>query len=533
MVLYLFYEGAGYMEWLMDPTAWLGLLTLVVLEIVLGIDNLIFIAVLADKLPPEQREKARLIGLGLALLMRLVLLAGISWLVTLTQPLFEVFDKTVSGRDLILFFGGLFLLFKATMELHERLEGRVQALQSSRHHAKFWAVVTQIIILDAVFSLDAVITAVGMVEHLSIMMIAVVVAMGIMVLASGVLTRFVNKHPTVVMLCLGFLLMIGLSLIAEGMGLNIPKGYLYGAIGFSVVIEAFNQVARSNRTRHLIGERPLRDRTAEAVLKLLGGKPAAEEVGDDMAAVTAVDEQDPVFAQDERVMIRGVLQLAEKPIQSLMTPRPDVLWLDLNQPAQQLLERLQQHAYTRWLLCNGELDKMVGVVESRDLLLHLLAHKTLDLTQLAQPPLAVLEGTSALKVLSLLRVHAVPMVVVIDEYGSIEGVATLSDLLSAIVGDLANTTDPSTPLITPLGENHWQLDGSLPVDQLTDLLHITLQSQEQDFYTLGGLILEQLEHIPEVGEWFELKGYSLKVTAMEGRRISTVEVKRLEQDTSG
>jgi predicted tellurium resistance membrane protein TerC len=191
------------MEWLADPTAWLGLLTLIVLELVLGIDNLVFIAILADKLPPHQRDRARVIGLSLALIMRLGLLASISWMVTLTAPLFEVFGKSFSGRDLIMLFGGVFLLFKATMELHERLEGHV-AQRVARAHAAFWPIVAQIVVLDAVFSLDAVITAVGMVEQLSVMMIAVIFSIGIMIVASKPLTRFVNAHPTVIMLCLGF-----------------------------------------------------------------------------------------------------------------------------------------------------------------------------------------------------------------------------------------------------------------------------------------------------------------------------------------
>ena len=259
-------------ELLSDPAVWLGLLTLVVLEIVLGIDNLVFIAILAEKLPPSQRDKARLIGLSLALIMRLALLSIVSWLVTLTTPLFHVWGHGFSGRDLILLGGGLFLLFKATSELHERLEGvAAHTATGPVAYASFSLVVSQIVVLDAVFSLDAVITAVGMVDHLPVMMAAVVISIGIMLWASKPLTRFVNAHPTVVMLCLSFLLMIGLSLVAEGMGFHIPKGYLYGAIGFSVMIEALNQWARRNALRHE-ARRPLRERTAESVLRLLGGR---------------------------------------------------------------------------------------------------------------------------------------------------------------------------------------------------------------------------------------------------------------------
>lgn len=217
-------------EWMSDPAAWVGLATLVVLEIVLGIDNLVFIAILAEKLPPEQRNTGRIVGLILALVMRLILLASIAWVITLTQPMFYVLEHAFSGRDLILLFGGVFLLFKGTMELHERIEGTQAQKEENPVHAAFWMVIVQIVVLDAVFSLDSVITAVGMVKELSVMMIAVIIAVGIMLWASKPLMDFVNKHPTVVILCLGFLMMIGFSLIVEGFGFHIPKGYLYAAI---------------------------------------------------------------------------------------------------------------------------------------------------------------------------------------------------------------------------------------------------------------------------------------------------------------
>ncbi|HEX5765307.1 MAG TPA: TerC family protein, partial [Woeseiaceae bacterium] len=237
------------MEQLLDPTILLGLLTLIVLEVVLGIDNLIFIAILSDKLPEHQRDKARVVGLSLAMFMRLALLASISWLVSLTEPLFSVLGQSFSGRDLILLGGGLFLLFKATTELHERLEGGSHHSDGPKAHAAFGVVLAQIVALDAVFSLDSVITAVGMVDELWVMMAAVIIAIILMIIASKPLTRFVNAHPTVVVLCLAFLLMIGFSLIAEGFGMHIPKGYLYAAIGFSVLIEFLNQTARRNRAK--------------------------------------------------------------------------------------------------------------------------------------------------------------------------------------------------------------------------------------------------------------------------------------------
>ena len=262
------------MEWLTDPTIWVALLTLSVLEIILGIDNLIFIAILADKLPPYRRDRARVIGLSIALLMRLGLLASISWVMSLTAPLFTVFGLEISWRDLILVLGGVFLLIKATIEIHERLEAGPHEHADSVAQAGFWPVVAQIVALDAVFSLDSVITAIGMVDEIYVMMAAVVIAMIVMIVASKPLTKFVNAHPSLIILCLGFLLMVGFVLVADGLGYHIPKGYLYAAIGFSVVIEAFNQLALRNR-RKWAASIPRRQRTADAVLRLLGGVPVS------------------------------------------------------------------------------------------------------------------------------------------------------------------------------------------------------------------------------------------------------------------
>lgn len=231
------------MEWMLDPTAWLGLLTLITLEIVLGIDNLIFVALLVDKLPRAQQKRARTIGLALALILRLTLLSSIFWMTSLTAPLFTLSGQAFSGRDLVYISGGLFLLYKATTELHERVAHAVGEKKNHLlHRGRFWPIIAQIVVIDLVFSIDSIVTAVGMVDHLALMMIAVVIAVIIMMLASGLLADFINKRPTVIVLCLGFLMMIGFSLIADGMGFHVPKAYLYVAIGFSVFVETFNQL---------------------------------------------------------------------------------------------------------------------------------------------------------------------------------------------------------------------------------------------------------------------------------------------------
>lgn len=241
--------------WVSDPNAWLALVTLTVLEIVLGIDNIVFISILTGKLPKEQQGRAQFIGLAMAMLGRILLLLSISWVMGLTEPLFELAGRPFSGRDLILFFGGLFLVYKATKEIHHKLEGEAEAT-STKGAATFGNVLFQIFLLDLVFSLDSVITAVGMAEQVSVMIIAIVIAIGIMMISAKSVSTFINKHPTVKMLALAFLLLIGMVLMAEGFGQHIPKGYIYAAMGFSIFVEFLNLRAKGSKPPVKLREQP-------------------------------------------------------------------------------------------------------------------------------------------------------------------------------------------------------------------------------------------------------------------------------------
>jgi len=227
------------MDWLSDPQAWIALGTLTVMEVVLGIDNVIFISILADKLPVADRKRARLVGLALAMIMRILLLFTLAWIVKLTAPWFHVAGHGFSGRDLILLTGGLFLIYKATHEIHQKLEGE-EGVDEARVEASFRSVIIQIMLLDIVFSLDSVITAVGMAEQLSVMIIAVVVAVAFMMFFSGTISAFVDTHPTIKVLALSFLLLIGVVLVADGFGQHISKGYIYFAMAFAVFVEVVN-----------------------------------------------------------------------------------------------------------------------------------------------------------------------------------------------------------------------------------------------------------------------------------------------------
>lgn len=515
-----------FFEWMSDPAAWAGLLTLVVLEIVLGIDNLVFIAILADKLPPHQRERARVIGLSLALLMRLVLLASIAWIVTLTQPLFSVLGHPISGRDLILIFGGLFLLFKGTTELHERLEGHSKPKQANVAHAVFWQVLVQIVVLDAVFSLDSVITAVGMVEHLSVMMIAVTIAVGVMLLSSKPLMAFVSKHPTVVILCLGFLMMIGFSLIVEGFGFHIPKGYLYAAIGFSVAIEALNQVGQRNRERFITAG-DMRERTAGAVLRLLGGKMGEVDLGGtaDVIAEQAATQQ--IFAREEQEMIQGVLTLADRPATSVMTPRIEIDWLDIDQDEATLRDQIVAQGHSRFLLARGTLDNFVGVALAKDLMRDILQEGRINIDRSLRQPLVVHERMSALRLVEQLRHSPVQMAVIVDEFGSLEGIATSTDILEAIAGEFPDEGEARL-VAEKEPDGAWLVDGWIDIRKASNLLDVDLEDETERYSTLAGYILWQLGRLPAEGAKVRAGGLEFEVVALDGRAIEKVRVRNVD-----
>lgn len=506
------------MEFLFEPTLWVGLLTLVILEIVLGIDNLVFIAILAKKLPPSQQDKALYVGLGLALVMRLGLLSIMSWLVGLTTPLFSVWAHPFSLRDLILMGGGLFLLFKATMELHERLEAVPHKENAQKGHAGFWLVIAQILLLDAVFSLDSIITAVGMVDNLGIMMTAVIAAMIVMIIASRPLTTFVNSHPTVVVLCLSFLLMIGCSLIAEGLGFHIPKGYLYAAIGFSILIEFFNQVAARNSSRRL-DRVPFRERTTMAIVRLMSKDgPTIEVPGEE--TVSPVGS----FGREERNMVEGVLTLADRSIKTIMTPRSEIAWLNSRRPVNEIMEKVREMPHSSFPVCDGTLENVIGIVKAKDLVwLEPTTEKLVALAREKQP-LTVPETINVIRLMQDIKSGQSSLVLVTDEFGVIQGLATPHDILEAIAGDFPDEGDRRA--IEPV-EGGWSAEGNIDLMLVEQTLGVDgLMSPDGDYVTLAGLLLDRFGRFPKKGEKVTEMGLVFEVTALTRSRIERVKITR-------
>ena len=504
------------MEFLLDPGIWVGLITLIILEIVLGIDNLVFIAILAEKLPPEQRDKARVIGLSLALLMRLGLLFAISWLVTLTEPLITIFEKTFSGRDLILLGGGLFLVYKAVGELHEKMEGKPEVkVTTNVVYAGFTAVVAQIVILDAVFSLDSVITAIGMVDNIYVMMIAMVVAMLVMLLASKPLTAFVNRHPTVVILCLSFLLLIGISLIAEGFGFHIPKGYIYSGIGVAIAIEAFNQFGQRNVAKHE-AKIPLRHRTADSILKLMGGR--VETSSPDMNA-----EAQETFADEERYMIGGVLTLAERSVASIMTPRGHISWVNLDDSPEQIREKILSVPHSLFPVCRGSLDKVISVVRAKELLDVLEEPEALKTLIKRHRPIFIFENMKVIDAINTLRTSKGSLVLVSDEFGHVQGLISPLDVFEAIAGEFPDA-DEQLDLVR-VDDTHWIASGMLDLYQLElELGMLDLIEEDAGYISVAGLILDKTNGHVEVGTTLEHQQVTFQVTEMENNRIKSVNI---------
>ena len=510
------------MEFLLDPGIWIGLITLIVIEIVLGIDNLVFIAILAEKLPPEQRDKARVIGLSLALIMRLALLSVVSWLVTLTKPIVEIFDLSFSGRDLILLGGGLFLVYKAVTELHEKMEGKPEVKSSgSVVYAGFWAVVAQIIVLDAVFSIDSVITAVGMVDNIYVMMAAVTIAVVVMLIASKPITTFVNKHPTVVVLCLSFLLLIGISLIAEGFGFHIPKGYIYSGIAVAILIEAFNQFSNRNIAKHE-AKTPLRHRTADSILKLMGSKLDADLIG-----TAEAEEVQQAFGDEERYMVGGVLSLAERPVASIMTPRSQISWVNIEDDVEVIREQVLSVPHSLFPVCRGQLDKVITIVRAKELIDALDdAEQMANLLKRVRP-IFIYEKMKVIDAINTLRTSKGSLVLVTNEYGSIQGLISPLDVFEAIAGEFPDA-DEQLELVK-LDEQTWKASGMLDLYQLElEMGMLDLVEEDSGYFSVAGLILDKTQGDAQVGTLIEHEGVQFEVLEMDENRIKTVKITLLQ-----
>lgn len=513
------------MAWVSDPTAWLGLLTLVVIEIVLGIDNLVFIAILTAKLPEKQRDKARYIGLGGALVVRLILLACISLIVNMIEPLFYIGSWGVSGRDIVMMIGGIFLLYKATHELHSKLEGFDEELSVSKAAGSaMYMVILQIMVLDAVFSLDSVITAVGMIDHVFIMMFAVIIAMCVMTLASRMITEFVSQHPTLVILCLGFLLLIGFSLIVEALGFHVPKGYLYAAIGFSILIEIFNQIARKN-TLHLgnsssSNSMQSREVAANLVLRLLGSNQNQVHTLKE-AIVSRTGSQ--VFNNTEKEMVSRVLQLSSLPVKAVMTTRTDVDFISLDSDLSEIMNSAKRQLHSRLVVYrNKQLEVPIGYIKREDIFsiaLNLDQEQDGNLEQKVREPLYLPETVSVIKALEEFRKSKKNFAFVFDEFGNFEGIVTLHDIMEEIAGELPDQTE--IPELVRISPGVYKIEGGAILKDISRITGFNVPVSD-NYHSIAGFILDYLQRVPEAGEVISMTKWKLEILSVQENTIESV-----------
>ncbi len=510
--------------WVSSPSAWVGLLTLAAIEIVLGIDNLLFIAVLSQRLPPKERSKACYIGIGGALVIRLILLTLAAYIAAITTPLFTLFGYDFTVRDLVMLGGGLFLIYKSTVDLHQKLEGSLEdeaVIASSGAHS-LAVVAIQIMVLDAVFSVDAIVTSVGMTDHVFIMMAAVIISMGVMVLASGIVTDIVSRHPTLVILCLGFVILIGFSLILEALGIEVPKGYLYAAIGFSVIIEIFNEIARRN-VLHLGSTRSMQSRelAANLVLRLLGSRQS--EVPTLKEAIVQ-NTGAGVFNQSEKDMVARVLGMSSIPVKAVMCARNDLECVMTDAPAEEILETASRMTHSRLIAClRDRRDQPEGYISRADILALGVERKVSQgaLTELVKQPLYFPETVNILKALEEFRNAKKYIGFVFDEFGNFEGIVTLHDIMEEISGDLPDQAE--IPEVVRVSPGSYRIDGEAVLQDVARVTGFKVPPSEH-YTTMAGFILDYLQRVPEVGEKLSFGTWRLEILKADETSIEAVKL---------
>lgn len=522
------------MEWLLDPSVWVGFFVLLALQMVLGIDNLLFVAILADKLPPTQHQRARFIGLTFALVLQLALLTALLALLRFDGALWSIGSWSASLRALTLFAAGLFLMCKATLELLERYAGKQVASSQARAYSRFGVVLAQMLVLNAVFSLDVAITAVALLDQWLIMMLSAVVATGLLLVFARSLMAFLTAHPSIVVMCWGSLWLIGLSLVAQGVGISVPTPYLYVAIVFAMAIEWLNALMpRDEAAKFSNGS--LRERTAEAILRLLGHQAASEDVEEggrrerkDKKDRQDSTEQSEAFGVEERNMVSGVLTLADRTVRSIMTPRTDVSWINIDDDPDVIRQQIERAPHSFFPVCRDNFDNIIGIGRAKRMITDLLTHGHIREKRLREP-LVVHDTISIIRLIDTLKHAKGQLVLVANEFGTLEGLVTPIDVFEAIAGEFPD--EDETPDVVADGENRWRIDGAADLHLLEQVLQTEgLVNEDEDYTTLAGYLLNHFGQLPGVGDCCELDSpnatITFRVARLERRRIAMVHVEK-------
>ncbi|CUR53188.1 TerC family protein [Buchnera aphidicola] len=510
----------------------INLITLIILELILGIDNIVFISILSEKLPSSQRNKAQYTGLILALFMRIIILLSFACIVSFETIVIKNNFFSFSIRDLILFFGGFFLLFKAIIELYERLKHLEEKKNTQKKSPKFWSIVIQIVILDAIFSIDSIITAVGMVNNISLMICAVTISTILMLFISKMITNFIRLHRTIMILCLSFLLVIGFSLILEACGIKIPKGYLYVIIIFSLSIEFFNQIEKKNFLNHQ-SKKPIRVRTAETISKLIFGieeKKNIHQKKEDTKkkkynhSIHKTSKLIKPFKDEEKYMLTSVLMLADRSIRSIMTPRVEISWINLDHSNEKIKTQLLDTPHNLFPVCKGELDEVIGVVLAKELLNEIYKNSNLYVFCQKKPPIIIPDTLDPIKLLRVVRHSKGSLILISNEFGFILGLITPVDILETIAGDFPDADE--TPDIIH-EKNSFLVKGTTDLYTLKQVLKIKKFVKNENYISLAGLLISQTGKFPIPGDKIYISSFCFEIIESTKYQIKLVRVKNI------
>ncbi|WP_343126376.1 TerC family protein [Buchnera aphidicola] len=510
----------------------ISLITLIFLELILGIDNIVFISILSEKLPFNQREKARYTGLILALFMRIIVLLFFAFFISFETIIIKNNFFSFSIRDLILFLGGFFLLFKSIIELYERVKNLDEKKKENSIPQKFWVIVIQIVVLDAIFSIDSIITAIGMVNNIFLMIFAIIISTILMLFISKIITNFLRIHRAIIILCLSFLFIISINLILESFNIKLPKGYLYSIVIFSLCIEFLNQIATRNLL-HQQSKKSIRVRVAETISNLIFRN--EEKIYLQTNKNTKIEKKNHTsifsipklikpFKDEEKYMLTSVLMLADRSIRSIMTPRREISWINLNHSNNDIKHQLLDTPHNLFPVCKGELDEIIGVVRAKEFLNEIYKNSNLYTFSQKTPPIIIPDTLDPIKLLRVLRHSKGSLIIVSNEFGLILGLITPVDILETIAGEFPDADE--TPDIIQ-EKNSLLVKGATDLYTLKQVLKINQFVKNETYISLAGLLISQTGKFPIPGDKINILSFCFEIIEATKYQIKLVRVTKL------
>ncbi|WII23502.1 TerC family protein [Buchnera aphidicola] len=508
----------------LDPSTFMNLLVLIIIEVVLGLDNLIFLTILVKKLPPQYRKQARVVGLFLSLCIRIVFLSFLSWSTSLKNPFYSSTYITCSVRQVIFFCGGLFLSSMALIELYNKAFHIDKRKVISKKYSKLLPIVFQLVALDVIFSLDSIITAIGIMNNIILMSVAVTISMFFMLLVAKPLKRFMDKYRAIFAVCLSFLVMIGVSLILESFTLIVPKNYLYFAVGFSIFIEFFNQISKYNLALYQ-HSRPIRTRILEKVFKILKSTKKNKKFLHLRNKINNIKNSsiEMVLDKEEEYMIYSLLNLAIRPIKSIMTPREEISWININDPESKIKKKLLKTPHNIFPVCQEKLDNIIGVIQAKKLLS--VFEKKENVIKFASKtlPIIILDNINPINLLKILKKSRGNIIIVKNKFNIVQGLITPLDFLKAIAGDFPDSDE--TPDIVK-EKNSWLVKGNTNLHALQQFLNCKKLFIKKKIVhaSIAGLLLEKKGSIPIPGDVIKISSFYFNIIKVKNYKIDLIRI---------